>query len=112
VITQTDPIPGLPYICAKQHAPEPLFDACNAGFGNLKTSFKSRLGLHGFVRLTISYYMSMPNLVRTADFTWPFVTTPFSTKFAPPIQSADMAEPLLNKTVSQVFYRQKDSGLK
>lgn len=69
VIAQTDPVPGLPYICAKQHDPELLFNACKAGLGNLKTSLKGRLGLHGFVRLASSDYISIPNPVTTTDLT-------------------------------------------
>ena len=61
VIAQTDPVPGLPYICAKQHDPELLFEACKAGLGNLNTSFQSRLGLCGFVQLARSDYMNIPN---------------------------------------------------
>ena len=69
VIGQTDPFPGLPYICSQKHDPDLVFDACIAGLEHLKTQIKRKLGLHGFVRLAKSNYINVPNPITTPNLT-------------------------------------------
>ena len=61
VVALTDPTPGLPYITAAGHDPQPIFDAISEAIAALDPADRATLRLKGFVRLPVADYLAVPN---------------------------------------------------
>jgi ABC-type phosphate/phosphonate transport system substrate-binding protein len=61
VVALTDPTPGLPYITALDHDPDPIFDAVERAIAALPENDRLTLCLKGIVRIPASTYLSVPN---------------------------------------------------
>lgn len=60
VIDETDPTPGLPYICAQGLDADAVFDAITAAIPALSDADRTALGLKGVLRIPASAYLAVP----------------------------------------------------
>jgi len=67
-IAQSDPTPGLPMICAQRFHPAELAQACAQAITSFPKNARQALGIEGFVDVSSSAYLTLPNPVDVADY--------------------------------------------
>ena len=60
VLFETDPTPGLPYICANSQDPKPVFQAVRTAIVSLSQADKDTLQLYDLIDIPASEYLRVP----------------------------------------------------